>query len=257
MFLPQFSPNFGASQSKTSFRFTFFKCNDFRPSYKNSRCAWRSLRLRFFFGASTTPLSTHWHNVLKFCDIKSSNFPIFLLLFHDHEKTHYEYIENYCFHSHIFYFKHSSLWKFTAFSCRRRPHRIGAPFSLYCVEHKHTFSYSHFSSQFLVSAFVWISGTIPLLTAASFFLFHSPTVNTTGALLSATFCILSLLCSVCKASRYCFVETTAYFLFPVDILMTVITILWEISNCHQQTKAQMHSYIEAIIQGRLNKTTDN
>jgi hypothetical protein len=81
--------------------------------------------------------------------------------------------------------------------------------------------------------------------------------NTTSALFSATFCMLSLLCSVCKASSYCSVETPAYFLFPFDILMTIFTILWEISNCHQQTRAQLHSFMEAIVQNRLNKTNDN
>ena len=123
-----------------------------------------------------------------------------------------------------------------------------------------TFSYSHFPSQFFVLAFIWSSGTIPLLIwssgtiplliAASLFSLPVTNTNTTGALFSATFYILSLLCSVCNASSYCFIETTADFLSPFDILMKITTILWEISNCHQQNKAQLHSFMEAIIQGR-------
>ena len=113
----------------------------------------------------------------------------------------------------------------------------------------------HHSSLFRLSfgALAQYHFSLPLL-----FLFSSSTnSNTIGALLSATFCILSLLCRVCKAWRYWFEETTAYLLFPFDILITIITILWEISNCHQQTKAKLHSFMEAIIQGRLSKTTDN
>lgn len=79
----------------------------------------------------------------------------------------------------------------------------------------------------------------------------------TSALFSGTFCILPLWFSVCKVSCYCFAETAACLLFPFDILMAIITIFWEIINYHQQTKAQLHSFMEAIIQGRLNKTTDN
>ena len=113
----------------------------------------------------------------------------------------------------------------------------------------------HHSSLFLLSfeALAQYHFSLPLL----FFSLPVTNSNTTGALLSVTFCILSLLCSAFKASRYWFVETTAYFLFPFDVLMKITTILWEISNYHPQTKAQLHSFVEAIIERRLSKITDN